>query len=116
MAGLPISGVCEFVRIFPFQAISPDPSCTFSCVKTRPARPDPPLQLIRNPQVSGSSPLAGSNFLRRTVKSDFAGGSTCPPPPRKSCRSEKMSVYKKGPDLEGNLEILGSGRTSHREP
>ena len=26
MAGLPISGVCEFVRIFPFQAISPDPS------------------------------------------------------------------------------------------
>ena len=35
MAGLPISGVCEFVRIFPFQAISPDPSCTFSCVKTR---------------------------------------------------------------------------------
>ncbi len=36
MAGLSISGVCEFMRIFPLQAISPDLSCTFSCVKTRP--------------------------------------------------------------------------------
>ncbi|MCH2516285.1 MAG: hypothetical protein MK134_12200, partial [Dehalococcoidia bacterium] len=35
MAGLPTSSVCEFVRIFPLQAHSPDLSCTVSCVKTR---------------------------------------------------------------------------------
>ncbi len=35
MVGLPISRVCEFVRIFPLQAISSDLSCTVSCVKTR---------------------------------------------------------------------------------
>ena len=35
MAGLPISGVFQFVPKFPSQAISPDLSCTFSCVETR---------------------------------------------------------------------------------
>ncbi len=53
------SGVCEFVRIFPSQAIPP---AHFRASRRGLTRPDPPLQLIRNQQVSGSSPLAGSIY------------------------------------------------------
>jgi hypothetical protein len=53
------ANLCEYFRSRRSLLISP---AHFRQSRRVLTRPDPPLQLIRNQQVSGSSPLAGSNL------------------------------------------------------